>query len=78
MINRFKKLIADVKYQPDVGAAETNLLAILKESVIPIAALWSQLEFNTVGITLEIAMDVISRWCIAVNTEVVSKTTHIL
>jgi hypothetical protein len=46
----------------------------LKESVIAIPALWSQLEFLTVGINVEIAMDVISRWRVAGETEVVSRT----
>ena len=75
MIDRFKKLIADVRaIDPTQVPSENNLLAILKESVIPITALWAQLQFNTVGINLEIAMDVISQWRVAGNSEVVSRT----
>ncbi len=71
MIDRFRKLIANVRaVDPTQVPSDTNLLGMLIESVIPITALWSRLEFNTVGINLEIAMDVISRWRIAGNSQV--------
>ncbi len=67
-------MIAGVRaIDPTQVPSDTNLLAILKESVVTITALWSQLEFNTVGINLEIAMDVISHWRVAGNS-LVSRT----
>ena len=63
MVDRFRKLISDVRA---IDAAQvpsdTNLLAVLKESIVTVEGLWSQLEFNTPNITLDIAMDIISRW----------------
>ncbi len=66
MVDRLKKMISDVRaIDPTQVPSENNLLAILKESVLPITALWGKLEFNTPGITLEIAMNIISRWRVA-------------
>ena len=66
MIDRYKKLIADVR---SIDAAQvphdTNLLAIIKEAVLGFTALWAQLEYNTPNITLDKALDIISRWRVA-------------
>jgi len=78
MIDRFRKLISDVRA---IDAAQvpsdTNLLAVLKESIVSFEGLWSQLEFNTPNINLELAMDTISRWRTEAHTpqsEVMSRT----
>ncbi len=63
MIDRFRKLIFDVRtIDASQVPSDKNLLAVLEESIVTVEGLWSQLEFNTPNSTLEIAMDIISRW----------------
>jgi len=63
MTDRYKKLISDVRSIDDTQVpSDTNLLAILKESVVTFSNLWAQLEYNTPNINYDKAIDIISRW----------------
>ena len=63
MIDRFRKLISDVRMiDASQVPSDKNLLTVLKESIVTVEGLWSQLDFNAPDITLKIAMDIISRW----------------
>ena len=64
-IDRFKKLISDVRALPPVQVPDdVSLMGILKEAIFVQKKqhLWSHLEY-TPNINLETMIDVISRWC---------------
>jgi len=62
MVDRFKKLIADVRaIDPLQVPSETNLMAVLKKAVEPIENLWVHLEFDE-KMDLEKMFEIITRW----------------
>ena len=63
MVDRFKKLVADVRaIDPAQVPSEINLMAVLKKSIEPIENLWAHLEFDD-HMDLDKMCDTIIRWC---------------
>ena len=73
MIDRFRKLIADVRaIDPAQVPSETNLTAVLKNSILSIENLWVHLEY-TENMSLDKMCEIITRWRGAGSNLVVSE-----